>query len=259
MKVPVVEGRSAKLADFLRIAHRGASGERPENTLGAFRRALELGAGMIECDLRLCVDGHAIVLHDATLDRTTTGRGAARDQTLADIRRLDAGAWRGPEFAGEVVPTLEETLELVLPRARLNLELKSEGEDPRMLALATVAAVSQRGALDRVVFSSFDFPTLVRIRDASPHAQIGVLWSEAELTEAWWRARETSAVAVHPRAETVTGDVIAAARERGLLVYAWTVNSRERMVELVRSGVDGLMSDFPGRLLEARAQLLRDA
>jgi glycerophosphoryl diester phosphodiesterase len=259
MKAPVEERRGAKPADFLRIAHRGASGERPENTLGAFRRALELGAGMIECDLRLCADGHVIVLHDAFLERTTSGYGAARDQMLADIRHFDAGAWRGAEFAGEVVPTLEETLDLVLPRARLNLELKSEGEDPRMLALATVAAVSQRRALDRVVFSSFDFPTLVRIREASPHAQIGVLWGELDFTEAWSRAREVGAVALHPRAETVTTGVIAAARDRGLLVFAWTVNSRDRMVELVRSGADGLMSDFPGRLLEARAQLLGDA
>jgi len=251
--------RATRAADFLRIAHRGASSERPENTLAAFRRALELGAEGIECDLRLCADGHVVVMHDPRLERTTNGRGLVRATSLADVRRLDAGAWYGRDFTGEPVPTLEETLELVLPRAMLNLELKCEGEDARMLALATVAAVSQRRALDRVVFSSFDFATLLRVREASPHAHIGVLWNERRFGEAWERAREVGAIAVHPRAETVGEPVIAAAHERGLLLYTWTVNSRERIVELVRGGVDGVISDYPGRLLEARAQLLGDA
>ena len=256
---PERRGRSAKPADFLRIAHRGASAERPENTLAAFRRALELGAGMIECDLHLCSDGHVVVIHDAKLDRTTDGRGPVRELPLGEIRRLDAGRWRGAEFAGERVPTLEETLDLVLPRAMLNLELKSEGEDARMLALETVAAVSQRRELERVVFSSFDMPTLVRVREASPHAQIGVLWEGPHLEEAYLRARELGAISLHPRGDNVTPELIAWAHERGLLVYTWTVDSRERIIELVKEGVDGVISNYPGRLLEARAQLLGDS
>ena len=244
-----------KPADFLRIGHRGASGECPENTLCSFRRAIELGVGMIECDLQLTADGHVVVIHDFTLERTTTGHGRVRETRLDAIRACDAGAWRSPRFAGERVPTLEETLDEVLPRARLNLELKSEGEDSR-LVLATLAAVSQRGAVDRVIFSSFDMEMLEHVRDASPHARIGVLWSRGPFDEAFRFADALGAVALHPYAGEVTGDLVRECSDRGLMVNVWTVNQVDRMVELVRLGVDGVISDHPGRLLEARARLL---
>jgi glycerophosphoryl diester phosphodiesterase len=244
-----------KSASFLRVAHRGASAECPENTLVAFRRALELGAEMIECDLQLTSDGHVVIIHDWTVDRTTSGKGNVRDLPLEQIRQLDAGRWRDARFAGERVPTLEETLDLVLPRAQLNLELKSQADDSR-LALAAVAAVSQHRALDRVIFSSFDMALLEEVREASPYAQIGVLWSRPPFDEAWSYARDLAAVALHPNAVFVTAELVGQAKDRGLLVNAWTVNDIAVVIELVRRGVDGVISDYPGRLLEARAQLL---
>jgi glycerophosphoryl diester phosphodiesterase len=142
----------------------------------------------------------------------------------------------------------------------LNLELKCRGaaDDVRRLALAAAAAVAQRGATDKVVFSSFDMPTLERLREASPLAQIGVLWQNAPFDAAWRHAAELGAIAIHPRADTVTPEFVRAARDRGLETYVWTVNSVDQIVELVQAGVDGVMSDYPGRLLEARARLLGD-
>ncbi|HEY8514232.1 MAG TPA: glycerophosphodiester phosphodiesterase family protein [Candidatus Binatia bacterium] len=242
---------------FLRIAHRGASAECPENTLAAFRRALELDAQMIECDLQLTADGHVVVFHDWTLERTSNGSGVVRELTLAALRRLDVGAWRDRRYAGERMPTLEETLELVLPRAQLNLELKSRGsrEAAQRLAQAAVGAVAARGALDRVVFSSFDPVCVEAARSASDAARIGILWDAPPFDRAWQLAAALGAVALHPRASTVTPALVREAHERGLAVYVWTVNALADMLRLAGYGVDGLMSDHPDRLREAVRRL----
>ncbi|MBU6283841.1 glycerophosphodiester phosphodiesterase, partial [bacterium] len=130
------------------MAHRGASAECPENTLVAFRRAMELGANMIECDLQLTADGHVVVFHDWSLERTTDGSGTVRDQPLAVLRSLDAGSWKEPRFAGERVPTLEEALDATAGRVGLNLELKSLRAEG-LLALSALRIVEQHAALDR--------------------------------------------------------------------------------------------------------------
>lgn len=249
-----------KLADFLRIGHRGSSAECPENTIASFRRALEQGAQMIECDLQLTADGHVVVIHDWTVERTTDGTGTVREMGLAELQALDAGSWKDPRYAGEVIPTLEETLDAVLPSGRLNLELKCRGsdEDARRLALSAVAAVAQRDAFDRVIFSSFDRASLEALRDVSTDARIGVLWVFAPFDAAFALAEEIGAGALHPRAEAVDVTVVEAARERGLAVNTWTVNEPPAILDMIRAGVDGIISDFPGRLLEARARLLGD-
>lgn len=241
-------------ASFLRIGHRGASAECPENTLASFRRALELRVEMIECDLQTTADGEVVVFHDWTLERTTNGSGVVAELPLAALRRLDAGAWRGPRFAGERVPTLAETLDLVLPTARLNLELKSRGsrEAARALARAAVAAVAARAAFERVVFSSFDRRCLEELRAASDEARIGVLWDRPPFAPALELADALGAMALHPRASTVTAALVDDAHARGLALYVWTVNALDEIVRLARLGVDGVISDYPDRLLEAQ-------
>jgi glycerophosphoryl diester phosphodiesterase len=247
--------RSGRPADFTRIAHRGASAECPENTLASFRRALELGAAMIECDLQLTADGHVVVFHDWTVERTTSGTGRVAALTLDEMRALDAGSWRDPRFAGERVPTLAELLELTAGRCRLNLELKSREGDPR-LVLAALTEVSRHGAIDRVLFSSFHTGILERVRETSPQAAIAVLWSGPPFDLAFDFARVVGAIALHPCVDAVTPEVVAEADARGLATNVWTVNSVDRMIELVGCGVAGIISDYPGRLLEARARLL---
>src|SRR5436309_263912 len=109
------------------VAHRGASALAPENTLAAFRRALEAGAPAVECDVHLTADGAPIVIHDARVDRTTNGTGEVASLTLAALRALDAGGWFDPRFAGERLPTLEETLAIAAGRSRVFVELKPGG------------------------------------------------------------------------------------------------------------------------------------
>ncbi|MFM7142653.1 MAG: glycerophosphodiester phosphodiesterase [Alphaproteobacteria bacterium] len=245
----------ARPSDFQRIAHRGASAECPENTLVSFRRAMELGATMIECDLQLTADGHVVVFHDWSVERTTSGAGTVRDLPLAALRELDAGSWKDARFAGERVPTLEEILDATAGRVALNLELKSRRSEA-LLALSVLRIVEQHAALDRVLFSSFDMGLLERIRDASPEARIAVLWAYPPFDDALRIADELGAAALHPPDRGTDAAIVGRARERGLAINVWTVNSLDRMLELVGFGVAGVISDHPGRLLEARARLL---
>jgi len=122
--------------------------------------------------------------------------------------------------------------------------------------MAVLASVSRFDGLDSVIFSSFDAETLEAVRDVSPYAQIGILWSVPPFALAWEVARDLGAIALHPAAESVTPEVVGWAHDHGLAVYAWTANELTHMVDLIGMGVDGLFSDLPGRMLEARARLL---
>jgi glycerophosphoryl diester phosphodiesterase len=227
------------------IAHRGASGTCPENTLAAFRRAAELGAPMIELDVQLTADDEVVVIHDFTLERTTDGVGPVRHQSIDQIRRLDAGAWFGPAFRGERVPTLAEVLQ-AFPRA-VNVELKPCGDDglePRALAI-----VERAGAIDRVVFSSFDGRALERLRVCSVAATLAVLWEYEPIPEAVRRAERVDARALHVRKEAATSEAIAIAGAAGLPVRVWTVNAPDEFNRVVAAGAEGIFTDHPERFL----------
>src|SRR5262245_55327989 len=227
------------------IAHRGASGTCPENTLAAFRRAGEVGAPMVELDVQLTGDGEVVVIHDTTLDRTTTGGGPVRDRTLAEIAALDAGSWFGPAFVGERVPTLAQVLAAV-PLA-VNVELKPIGEDD--LEAKALAVVLGAGSLGRVVFSSFDPASLVRLRQASNEAEVAVLWDEGPLPEALRLAGRVNARALHLRNDRVTPDTLSILAAAGLPVRVWTVNDAAEFHRLAAAGVNGVFTDYPERFL----------
>ncbi len=150
-------------------AHRGASAQAPENTLAAFGLALELGADGIELDVHLSRDEVPVVIHDETLERTTDGRGKVADRTWADLRALDAGRWFAPSFAGEPVPSLQQALDLVGMRARINVEIKSAAAGQAVLTLL------ERYPRCQVLVSSFDHRVLARMRRAAPHLPLGFL------------------------------------------------------------------------------------
>lgn len=130
------------------VAHRGSSLDRPENTLASFRRAIEAGATTVEVDVRTTRDGHLVVLHDATLDRTTTGSGRVRDLTLDEVRQFDAGRWFDPKYAGERVPTLKEILILCDGQVEVLLDLKEKGEE---YARAVAAEITAHGSPDQTI------------------------------------------------------------------------------------------------------------
>jgi glycerophosphoryl diester phosphodiesterase len=223
------------------IAHRGASGHRPENTLSAYALAVEQGADMIEVDLHRTRDGAVVVTHDEEL-AGLGGRGEIADATLAEVRALDAGG-------GERVPILAELLDGYGGRIALNLELKrgTRAEYPELEA-ETLAALESRGLLDRVLFSSFYDPVLRRLRALSPAARIGLLISRRYPQGAVDRAKSLGAEALHPEVALVTPQLVREAHAAGLAVYVYTVDRTEEMERLLGLGVDGLFTNFPDRL-----------
>ncbi len=244
------------------IAHRGASGHAPENTLPAFRRALEMDADMIEMDLRLSADGHVVVIHDATLDRITDGTGPVAERTLAELQALDAGyAFAGPGGAhpyrgtGVRIPTLAEVLD-AFPDARMLVELKAGAGES--LADSAAAVLARHRAGGRVLVASFDSGYLRRFRHRMPGVPTGAGAGEtarfyvAQLAglDRWYRP--PAGFLIVPPAlggrPLVTPRFLRAARRLGVEVHVWTVDDPGAMRRLAASGVDGILTRHPDRL-----------
>jgi glycerophosphoryl diester phosphodiesterase len=236
-----------------RIAHRGASGHCPENTRAAFVRAIELGSEMVELDCQLTRDGAVIVMHDETLDRTTSGTGRVRDRTLAEVKSFDAGSWFGPAFVGEEVLTLDEAIECLRGRVEMNLEMKGDDE-PGRLEIACAGIVSSYRFLQDTVFSSFSARRAAALRELLPGARLGVLMDAGtRLPAGLAAARELGAEALHPDRSLVDAGFVAAAHAAGLAVRVWPVNDAAEIARLVALGVDAIFTDFPERLLRVGA------
>ena len=233
---------------YLRIAHRGAAGTRPELTRPAFERALEIGVDMIELDVQLTRDGQLVVLHDRRLGRTVAGDGPVRERTLAELQALDAGSWFDPRWAGATVPSLADVLSWTAGRAELNVEIKSPPEDWEATAAALVTLLAGTGRLGGTIVSSFQMGALAAVRARDAAARLGVLWQTTDFDPMWAEAEALAAVAVHPLWSLVDAEFVAEARARGRQVLVWTVNDADSIAELVALGVDGIISDFPERL-----------
>jgi len=242
------------------VGHRGAAGHAPENTMVAFERGLALGADVVECDVHLTSDGHLVVIHDDTVDRTTNGTGPVRALTLEQIRNLDAGSWRGPEFAGARVPTLSELLDFVRGRCRIAIEVKPEhGSSPRDGAIERALAECLRAAgMARDAFViSFDHAVVKRVRSLCPEVTAGVLYV-ARPIDPVAMARAASARLLMPMWELVTPELVAEAHEAGMLVFPWTPNDSAAIGWLLSIGVDGVGSDYPDRVRAALSAVGRE-
>jgi glycerophosphoryl diester phosphodiesterase len=234
---------------MLLIAHRGASGHAPENTLAAFRKAVSLGVGFIETDLQLTRDARFVAIHDDTVDRTTNGHGAVHDLTLEAIRKLDAGSWFGSEYAGERIPTLEEILEFSKKNdVVFYLELKPGGSWGGEHAL--IGALRESAEIARTVVISFDGAILEAVRKIEPTLMTGLLY-DGQLANPLDKAVEIGARQLAVRGDLVTPAMLTQARSRDLQVVCWTVNHGAHLRLLMDAGVDGIMSDYPDRLVAA--------
>ncbi len=233
------------------IAHRGASGHAPENTLAAFRLAVELGAQFIETDLQVSRDARIVAMHDATVNRTTDGRGHISKMTLAELRALDAGAWfkdaGGLSFAEERVPTLEEIL-VFAREAGVFFYLELKPSESWAMERSLAGALTDSGELARATVISFDPAVLLSLRRIEPMAMTGLLVARAGL-DSIESAVSLGARQLLPRADRITPKLIEAARRADLKIVAWTVNEPAEMQALIASGVDGIISDFPDRLV----------
>lgn len=228
------------------IAHRGASGLAPENTLPAFERAVELGAGFIETDLHLTRDARFVAIHDAALDRTTNGHGAVRDHTLAQLRELDAGMWFDREFMGARISTLEEIL-LFARKHDVIFYLELKYDSAWGMHHALVAALQGVEIASRTIVISFDAAQIESVRELDPGIMTGLLVEEpaADLVK---RAQDAGARQLCPRADLVTPELVEQAHRVDIHVATWTVDAPEEMRRLMAAGVDGIMTNFPDRL-----------
>lgn len=220
--------------------------------MAAFRRAVELGASFIETDLQLTRDAHLVAIHDTTVDRTTNGRGPVKSFTLGQLRELDAGSWFGPEFTGERIPVLEEILAFAREAdVVFYLELKADAAWGAEHAL--VYALRNAGEARHTVILSFDSAVLSAVHRVDPTLLTGFLF-EVPRDDAVEHAVAAGARQLVPRGDLITPDLLARAHGEGLPVVAWTINEPAQMRALIDAGVDGIMSDYPGRLRD----VLRD-
>ena len=234
---------------MLVIAHRGASGNAPENTMAAFRKAVALGATFIETDLQLSRDARFVAIHDATVNRTTNGQGAVHDMTLAELRKLDAGSWFGSEFGGERIPTLEEIFEFSKKNdVVFYLEIKPAGSWGGEHAL--IGALRESGEIPRAVVISFDPSIVMSLRKIEPTLMTGLLY-DGQIENPLEKAVAIGARQLAVRGDLVTPAMLAEARKKDLQVVCWTVNHSAHMRMLAAAGVDGIMSDYPDRLVAA--------
>lgn len=230
------------------IAHRGNSTVAPENTLASVESAFEVGADMVEIDVHLTRDRVPIVIHDGSVDRTTDGRGLVAEMTLSEIKKLDAGAWRGAEFTGERVPTLREVVRITPSGAMLLLDVKVDGAEHEIaeavrsegfpfsrLAIGTWTS-AQRDAFAAVMPDSYLLHSQPMPRN----------WNEAYLAEQ--RIRGVSVI----ESPDWSTELIRAVHRNSMDIWVYTVNDPGVMRRLVRAGVDGLETDFPKKALHAR-------
>lgn len=226
-------------------AHRGGGAAAPENTLPAIRAALQAGYEYVEVDLALSADGHAVLMHDKTVDRTTDGQGRVADLTLAELRALDAGAWFGAAYAGTPVPTADEVLDLLAAEGgRALLDLKGRWDAAAVAHLA--AGLEARGLTDRVVAAGFDARTLAALVAAAPAVprMTTLRTLPADVVDA---ARQfgVSGVIVDRREVIRHPEVVEQLHAEGLRIVVYTLNSDQQWGEVTDLGVDGIVTDDP--------------
>jgi glycerophosphoryl diester phosphodiesterase len=229
------------------IAHRGASAYAPENTLAAFKLALQQGADGIELDAKLTADGHVVVIHDPLVDRTTPFHGKVADYRLAELRKMDAGSHFDIAFMGEPIPTLEEVFKAVGQLTYINVELTNYTTPNDLLPEKVAELVRQFKLAHRVIFSSFNPFALVRIRRLVPEAPIGLLAFPG--AKGWlarsWLGRLLHYQSLNPELSDATASLINRVQRRAGRVYVYTVNREEEMQRLFALGVDGIFTDDP--------------
>lgn len=224
------------------IAHRGASAHAPENTIAAFQLALEQGADGIELDVMLSKDDQLVVIHDATVDRTTNGTGKVRDLTLDELKKLDAGN-------GEKIPTLTEVFDHFGGKFLINIELKNYASPFDRLPIEVARAVARYDLVDSVLISSFNPFNFSRFRRQVPEAVIGLLTLPGKAKS--WLYRLFRYTAIHPCYEDADADLIAAAKVKNQQINVWTVDDPDEIRRLTDSGVDGIITNDPRLAMES--------
>ena len=238
------------------IAHRGASGPYPENTSPAIEEAIALGVDMVEIDVRVCRDGVPILIHHATLEQTTNGKGQVDQHTLAELKQLDAGSWKAPQFAGQTLLTLDEGLELAIGRVDLNLDLKSH----RAMSV-TLQAVQKMNMTDQVVISGCCWWCVKQVRVREPRLTVLLnLTREMDMLARYGpralfsavylaQARLSPAAGLNLNYRYVNRELVERAHKSGLSIWTWTVDDGDLFQELLTLDVDSITTNWPEQMM----------
>jgi glycerophosphoryl diester phosphodiesterase len=231
------------------IAHRGFRAKYPENTLVAFQAALDAGCPMIELDVTLSRDRKLVVIHDATLDRTTDGRGAVRDHTLTELKQLDAGSWFHPMFAGQRLPELTEVLELVDGRAFINIEIKTHAYEPHhppdAIEKQIVALVEQKQVRETILISSFDIRILEQLLSVPASPVLALLSQHRADSHTVKLCEYLKAYSWNPAQHVLTRQQVKRMHAVGIRVFPYNVDTPADYRRMRAINVDGVITDDP--------------
>ena len=233
------------------FAHRGSKGTHPENTLASFKEAVRVGSDGIELDVHLTKDGHLVVIHDETVDRTTNGTGEIRNLTLAEIKAMDAGSWFHNKYAGEKIPTLEEVLLLLTElgfNGQLNIELKTDVIQYKGLVEKCLALQSAKDWPFAIVYSSFNPYTLVELKEANPSQEIGLLFESKEWADKGDAMLEKESY--HPDLKLL--DWAIEWNRNHLPLRVWTVNEDTDINRCFELQIEAIFTDYPEKALQLK-------
>ncbi len=241
------------------IAHRGASGLAPENTMAAFQKAVEGGADAVELDVRLTKDCQVVVIHDRRLERTTAGTGNVGSCTLGVLKSLEAGSWFDPVFRGEKIPTLEEVFDALPDDFLLYVEIKARGHGAWALASKVVELVRRYGRWESTMVASFNPMAMAFIRMVEPRIIRGYIWSSRHPLplRARWLSPLVNPHWLAPDRQTLTEVDLARAHAAGRLVAAWDIDASAYMGRLNEMGLDAAVTDHPEELVRQRSALIQ--
>jgi glycerophosphoryl diester phosphodiesterase len=225
---------------ILKIAHRGAKGYEPENTLASFQKALDMQVDGIELDVHLSTDGHLIVIHDETIDKTTNGKGVVNTLSLQELKAF--------RIENEhQIPTLAEVFDLVNQYCFINIELKSFETADVVVALIELYVSEKNWNYNSFLVSSFDWNALQQVRFLNDEIPIGVL-AETNLDLAQAFAKFIQAKSIHPHFHLLTKENTAQIQRKGFEVFPWTINEPEDIAKIKTFNINGIITDFPNRI-----------
>lgn len=234
---------------MVNVAHRGASGHAPENTMGAFQKGFEMKADYIEIDVQMTKDGELVVIHDTTVDRTTNGTGKVGSLTFEEIRQLDAGSWFSESYAGEKVPTFEEVIDAFRGKVGILIELKAPELYPGMEKKIADALMERNMHLSnngKVILQSFNHESMKKSKELLPNLPHGVLvgagWKN--VTEEQLAQFATYADFFNPTMSIVTDELVSDVHEAEMKIYPYTSRTQEQALRLFDLNVDGIITDY---------------
>jgi glycerophosphoryl diester phosphodiesterase len=231
------------------FAHRGYSAKAPENSMAAFQLAWDVKADGIELDVHLSKDGQVVVIHDETLERTTSGRGFVVEHTVQELKRYSNGSWFSLKYAEETIPTLREVLEWLESTGMvINIELKNNRIAYRGLEEKVIAEIERVGLEKRVILSSFNHESLKHLHAFRPHYSLAALY-DFLLFKPWKYAKALGVSAVHPDYRSVTEKMVAKCRQAGIAVRPYTVDRGKDLKRMFALGVDAVFTNEPRRAL----------